>query len=544
LAPKAGVTLTRQDPKLVSERNKLLDILDISTRYFNQVLMQSPAAKGAREYLKKRGLSEQTITEWQIGYSPDTWDSITKLLKSKGFTDGDIFKSGMSSKKEQGQSYYDRFRGRIMFPVFDVNGNAVAFSARVSPEKEATEVMGKYINSPQTPIYDKSRILFGLDKAKQEIKRKDLAIIVEGQMDVVSAHQAGFKNVVASSGTALTKDQIALIKRYTPNVAMAFDMDDAGIMAADRGIREAMSGEMNVKVITTPSGKDPDECIRNNPAEWAQAVNDAKLMMQYYFDRIFEKIDITNIEHKRKAVTYLLALIANINDTIEQDHWLKELGKKIDVSDQLLRQALEKSRKKQTTTYVKPVEERVEPVKEKPSLSRDDFMTDLLLALILKFPYLLEYAINRIQTDQLSGLDNRAIYKYLSFYYNNLTDGSHVDNGNFTGFEFGKFRNWLENELKGGFQVKSEIKTKEQPSQLQKLDKLVFLIDEEYGEMEGEKAKNEMIKAILFLKKNHILNRLKELEKQISQAEQELRVDDSRLLLEEFKTLSDELRNL
>ncbi|PLX27327.1 DNA primase [Candidatus Parcubacteria bacterium] len=262
LAPKAGVQLRRQNPKVASERARLLDIMDISRRYFHKVLMESSSAKQAREYLTKRGLTESDLMEWQIGYSLDSWDGLLKVLKKQGYNETEIEKTGMIISNQQRRSYYDRFRARIMFPINDINGNVVAFSARVSPEKEATEQMGKYINSPQTVLYNKSNILFALDKAKREIKLKDQAIIVEGQMDAVSAHVNGYKNVIASSGTALTIDQLTILKRYSNNIALAFDTDEAGHMAADRGIREAMKLDMNIKVILVPEGKDPDDCIR------------------------------------------------------------------------------------------------------------------------------------------------------------------------------------------------------------------------------------------------------------------------------------------
>jgi len=166
LAPKAGVALTKQDPKLVSEKNRVLDVLDLARKYFHKVLLESSVAANARNYLHKRGLDDSGLEEWQVGYSPDSWDTTYKFLRSKGYTEKEIFAAGLSVKSTNQPGYYDRFRGRIMFPITDANGNTVAFTARVSPEKEATETMGKYINSPQTMVYDKSKILFGWNKAK------------------------------------------------------------------------------------------------------------------------------------------------------------------------------------------------------------------------------------------------------------------------------------------------------------------------------------------------------------------------------------------
>ncbi|MCD4762066.1 DNA primase, partial [bacterium] len=336
LAPKAGVALKRQDPKAASERNRVLDIIDIARRYYSKILIDSNQAKAARQYLKERGLKEEIIDEWQIGFSPDSWDSLSKILLGKGYAEHEIFKAGMNVKNSTSSRFYDRFRGRIMFPINDVNTTTVGFSARVSPEKEAEEKMGKYINSPQTVVYDKSKILFGLDKAKQEIRRSDYAIVVEGQMDVITAHQAGFKNVVASSGTALTAHQVILLKRFTKNIMLAFDMDEAGATASDRGIQEALKQEMNIKVVELKDGKDPDDCIREDKEAWAEAVKTAKPMMQYYFDRTFSGMDLSDIVNRREAASILLNIIVKVGNRIEQDHWLKKLSEKIDVSESIL----------------------------------------------------------------------------------------------------------------------------------------------------------------------------------------------------------------
>lgn len=263
LAPKAGVVLQYENQQEYSERNRLLDILELAGKYYAHIL-STPIGREAREYLIKRGLSDENITEWQLGYSQDSWSGLYDFLKArpltgKKYTDEEILSAGLTVKKEAqnsgGRGYYDRFRDRIMFPIWNVNNNLIAFTARVNPNKEQTEKMGKYINSPQTKIYDKSRVLFGLNKAKSAIRQEDMAIVVEGQMDAISCHNHGFKNVVASSGTALTTEQVALIKRFTNNLALLFDMDAAGQMAADRGIKEALAQEMNLKIIVLSSGR-------------------------------------------------------------------------------------------------------------------------------------------------------------------------------------------------------------------------------------------------------------------------------------------------
>ncbi|MCK5211170.1 DNA primase [Candidatus Parcubacteria bacterium] len=530
LAPKAGVTLRRQDPKLASQRNRMLDILEMSRKYFHHNLINSPTAAKAREYLKERSLSEETIEEWQIGYSSDSWDAAITLLKSKGFKENEILLSGMIVKSQNSSRFYDRFRARIMFPINDINGNTVAFSARVSPEKEAEEKMGKYINSPATQVYDKSKILFGLDKAKMNIKKEDLAIIVEGQMDAISAHQAGFKNVVASSGTALTADQIQILKRYTLNIAIAFDMDEAGAMAADRGIREAMRAEMNIKVIEVPQGKDPDDCIREDPAIWQEAVKSAKPMMQYYFDQTLKDKDLSQVENKRSVSQFLLPIIAQLGNRIEQDFWLKALAEALAVKEEILREAIQGQ---QAPKAPKAANEEVvdRPAKAK---NRDEKMSELILALILKFPELLNYVINNIRLEHIQGSHSQGLYKSLINYYNIIRPNTEDVSGSLPILAYSNFKNWLISN--------DGPENTANTDQLRLLDQLVFLGDREYTDISSDLAKNELIKIVLFLKKVNLLKQMKNIERLIAKAEQESNSNELNSLMEELKILSEEMQ--
>jgi len=546
LAPKAGVKLTRQDPKLTSQRNRLLDIIELSAKYYNKILLESKQAphqsavagqaEAARKYLAERGLTEETIEEWQIGYSPESWDDLINFLKSKDYNDNEIFLAGMSVKKDGTSRFYNRFRGRIMFPIKDVNGNAVAFSARVSPEKEAEEKMGKYINSPQTMVYDKSKILFGLDMAKQAIKKEDAAIIVEGQMDVITAHQNGFKNVIASSGTALTADQVLLIKRYSQNLILAFDMDKAGELAAERGIAQAMQQEMNIKVLELGTGKDPDEFIRKNPDGWSSAVAKAKPMMQYYFDKTLSNLDLNNVDHKRQAAKILLPVIAKLGNKIEYDFWLKQLGQKIDIEPHFLHEAL--ARIKPAANYK---EEKKQPEKQRAEAmhSRAEMLSELLLALMLKFPAHIEYAAGKLNPDQIEGSGIQAIYRNLIIYYNkNIDKGVQAGGVASSEINFNDFKNWLKQNLS------SDQANNTNESQPALLDKLALLADKDFYAYDSNQAKNEIIKIITILKKGFLSKRLKEAAKLIAQAEKnnnKTEIDD---LMNEFKLLSDEIEEL
>ncbi|MBU4257002.1 DNA primase [Patescibacteria group bacterium] len=545
LASKAGVKLAAQDPKTASRRNMLLDIVELSSKYYHKILTESGQAKSAREYLTGRGLTEETIEEWRIGCSPDSWDDLIIFLKSKGYNENEIFLAGMSVKKEGTNRFYNRFRGRIMFPVRDVSGNAVAFSARVSPEKEVEEKMGKYINSPQTMIYDKSKILFGLDKAKTEIKKQDLAIIVEGQMDVITAHQHGFKNVIASSGTALTAEQTALIKRYTGNIALAFDMDEAGGLAAERGIAQAMAAEMNIKVVELSGSKDPDECIKQNPDEWRNAVAQAKPMMQYYFDKTFASLDLDQVECKREAAKILLPVIAKLGNMIERDFWLKKLSQKIDVAENYLREALQDAKGRQSRRGGTPRDANYSDGENKTDISarqsREEKLSELLLALMLKFPSLIEYVANYISGDQIEGSINRYIYRNLIIYYNKTINDRAQEEINYQ-----DFKNWLEQNNQILPQGAPEGQSPPESSGAEHaLGRLMLLADKDFYNYSQEQAQNEIIKIAAILKRRYLAGRLKEITKLIAQIEKENQSDERlKDLMEEFKALSEEIQEV
>ena len=252
LADRAGVKIdTFASEVNKSQKNRILEINNKAAYFFHHFLLEMPASGGARDYLKRRELKQETIEEWKVGFIPEQWDLLTQYLLKKGNSIDDLLASGLTIKKDGG-GVYDRFRGRIMFPLWDMHGNIVGFTGRVLVETEKSG--GKYVNTPQTLVYDKSRILYGLNFAKTEIKSKDFTVLVEGQMDVVACHQAGMKNVVASSGTALTFEQIKLLKRYSNNIAIAFDADAAGQNAAKRGIDLALEQGMNIKIIQIPAG--------------------------------------------------------------------------------------------------------------------------------------------------------------------------------------------------------------------------------------------------------------------------------------------------
>ena len=389
LADRAGVKLDTYRSEIdKSQKNRILEINQKAAYFFHHVLLEMDGAKIAREYLEKRGLTKETIEQWQIGFIPDQWDLLTQYFLKKGIGVDDLIAAGLTIKKDAaraGQGFYDRFRGRIMFPIWDVHGNVVGFTGRVLVETENSG--GKYLNTPQTLAYDKSRVLYGLNKAKTEIKAQDLAVIVEGQMDVVACHQAGMKNVVASSGTALTIDQVKLLKRYSPNVAMAFDGDKAGVAAAKRGIDIALAEGLNVRAISIPdgSGKDADECLKKNPAIWFESVKNASDVMHWFFAMAFAGKDISGPKNKQQIANELLPLINLIPFAVERDYWLKELSARLGVDTSVLREDLKRFDKDVKITN-KAIDSKPTIPAPKPVLDTLDRLLERLLMIWITFP--------------------------------------------------------------------------------------------------------------------------------------------------------------
>ncbi|MFA5109456.1 MAG: DNA primase [Patescibacteria group bacterium] len=521
LAPKAGVTLKYENPESYSERNRIMDILELAGKYYAHIL-HTPTGKNILEYLYRRGLSEETVAAWQLGHSPDAWSNLYDFLKARPltgpkYTDEEIFSAGLTVKKNApaaGRGYYDRFRDRVMFPIWDVNNNLIAFTARVNPDKEKTEKMGKYINSPQTKVYDKSRVLFALNKAKNAIREQDSVIIVEGQMDAITCHQHGFINVVASSGTALTAEQVALLKRYTGNVSLLFDMDNAGQMAADRGIKECLAQEMNLKVVILPSGKDPDECLKNNPADFKKAVENAKPMLEYYFEKISAGLDLDKVENRRVVEEKMLLMLADANNNIERSYWLTKLSQEIGTDEKELREKLGilREKKKPAAGVVSNSANSANTKMEIPKISREDKLAELLLALLVRFPEFISYSTGDLEPEYLDNDALAGFYKNLIIYYNKSAS-----------LDYENFRRQLEADASGTEKL---------------LDKLVLLGEKDFYNYGQASAKTEIINIITELKKYGRQRKMKKLQKEIARAEKEGGKDELDRLMAELNNLT------
>ncbi len=327
LAEKAGVELRKINPKLAAEKNKTLEILELATKFYETQLWKGEGKEKIIKYLHDRGLKDEALKEFRLGYAPKGWRNLLQFLEKRGYKTEEINKTGLLVKKETNNQHYDRFRDRIIFPVADINGKVVGFSARVAPGGDETQA--KYVNTPETEIYHKSKILYGIDKARREMREKDFALLVEGNMDVIAAWQAGLKNTVAVSGTALTEEQIGIIKRYSKNIKMFFDMDSAGENATRKSVKLCLIRDMAVKVVTLPAGKDAADITKENPAELVKIVENAKNIMEYFFEKTLAKYNTDNSEDRKLIVEDLLDKINMLSYDPDKNYWIKKLAESI-----------------------------------------------------------------------------------------------------------------------------------------------------------------------------------------------------------------------
>ncbi|MEK7607455.1 MAG: DNA primase [Patescibacteria group bacterium] len=335
LAERAGVKLDRMGSQKDNRKEILYEILEIATEFFEEELKKNQSAK---QYILNRGLTEKPLDSLRIGYDPNDWRVLRNFLKSRGFSDADVLAVGLIKKtdKQGSDSYYDVFRGRIMFPIGDTSGRIVAFSGRIVVDDEKSP---KYLNSPETQLYNKSKILYGLDKAKTDIRKRDYSILVEGQMDCVCSHQAGFTNTVASSGTAFTEDRgidsaFGLLTRLSVNIVVAFDADTAGQKAVRR-IVPAISLGMNVKIVDIRGVKDPADIIKANPKDWTRALETKKDFIDFLIDNLIDsKASSGNVlkQVKQDIFPYVRAIPSDTS----RFQAIKKIADKLAVSEDAL----------------------------------------------------------------------------------------------------------------------------------------------------------------------------------------------------------------
>lgn len=339
LADRAGIALRQESKEVRDKRGRLYDVLEAATAYYETQLQKHPEVS---EYLLGRGIHPKTITHFRIGYALPEWRSLYEDLLKKGFTEGELRDAGLIKAPEQasGQEkrHYDRFRGRIMFPILDSAGRVVAFSGRIVVDDGKS---AKYINSPETTLYNKSKLLYAYSLAKGGIKKFNFSILVEGQMDVVLSHQAGYPNTVGVSGTALTADQLALLNRLSKNVVMAFDADRAGVASAGKGAELALSMGMDVKVVRLPQGQDPADVIHEDPLLWKKAVKESAHIVEFYLSLLRESVKDER-SFKLRVQEKVLPFIARIKNAIDQNHFIHLVAGHLNVTEEVIAEEVRK----------------------------------------------------------------------------------------------------------------------------------------------------------------------------------------------------------
>jgi len=315
-----------------------------AAQFFHDLLLNSPEAEKARKYVAGRGISPQATANFRLGYSPNKWEALKQHLLERGYTEAELSTAGLVIEREGGETH-DRFRHRLMFPICDIRGRVAGFGARALDDS-----MPKYTNSPQTPTFDKSGNLYGINLSKQAVRKQNTAVIVEGYMDTITAHQNGFDNVIASMGTAITEKQVNIIKRLARNVSLvlALDADEAGKEAMLRGVGYENTLDAEIKVIILPEGKDPDDVIKEDAKIWQSLLEAALPIIDYTFDMVTAKLDLTTAKDKSLAVDELLPVIAEIKNPVRQSHYLQKLTRLVSVSERNLEAALRRIKPSQS----------------------------------------------------------------------------------------------------------------------------------------------------------------------------------------------------
>lgn len=512
LAQRAGVQLENFSGSAAKdEKSVLYEICEIATRFFEKQLYQSGAGKRALAYLTNRGLAEETMKEFRLGFAPAEWESLVIFLRNCGYKDSDIVGAGLAIKRDSAEGVYDRFRSRIVFPIFDLNGQVVGFTGRVfeGDEKEA-----KYINTPQTAVYDKSRVLYGLNKAKADIRREDKCVIVEGNMDALMSYQAGAKNVVATSGTALTPGHLKIIQRYTSNLGLCFDTDQAGAMATRKGIGMCLAGGLNVKVIEIKDSecKDPADYVRKYGAGWLNAVGEAKPVMEFYFNKVKSGFDPNSAESKKMAISVLAPFLKRLSSQVEKAHWISQLAFFLRTKETAIEADILMSKDDLPSVDVPETTGRkmeTAPATVVPNI-QDDILSQGLLSVVMKNPVLFREDLKTIRSDLLDSNTAGVIARITAGNAENISDvlKEFRENEQSYKLEFAYLRSqelwkdFKDEELKSEFN--NLIKKMEEKNLKARLENIGF----EIGAAADKDKKSELISEA-----NKIMARLGEIQK-------------------------------
>jgi len=428
LAKRAGVTLSSApapNPGLDQHRQRLVEINELAQTFFANILRNSPQGEAGRKMAADRQLSPEMIDKFGLGFAPESWDNLLNFFAARDIPGELVAEAGLASERDSG-GYYDRFRNRFMFPIRDRDGRTVGFGGRAMGD-----AMPKYLNSPQTAIFDKSSLVYGLDLARDAIRKADEVVIVEGYMDVIAAHQFGYANVVGAMGTALTESQVAQIKRGSKRIVLALDADAAGQMATMRGLetmRDALDAEeqpvpdaqgiirferklnAEIAIVSLPEGKDPDELIRRRPDSWPEIVRTAKPFMDFALDTLTRDIDVTDARAKSAVVSRIAPLLQQLPDRIVQGHYIGLLARKLLLDERLVLAEVRRA----SVTGRTSASRRAVTEAEAPAAPRRRTNEDFLVALLLRHHELTFDIAARIPVEDIIDVRNRELVKVLA----------------------------------------------------------------------------------------------------------------------------------
>ena len=421
LAERAGVPLEPVGARSKVDDQKRLRLIEmhaLAAQYYHNLLRHSDEAEEARNYLERRKINAETVERFQLGYARNSWEGLKSFLLGRGYNEQELIQGGLIVKKEGAESTYDRFRNRLMIPIRNIKGEVIAFGARALNPNDVP----KYLNSPQTPLFDKGHTLFGLDMAAVAIRAADQAVLVEGYMDVLSAHQAGYANVVAGMGTALTEAQLQQLKRLTRRFVLALDADTAGSAATLRGIetaRETLERDLqpvftshglvrfegrldvDIRIAALPAGRDPDDILRESPQEWPRIIGAALPVVSFVMQTLAAQTDLSTAREKTRLVRQVLPLIREVSNEVERDHYIGELAQLVKVSERTLLNELQRLTTPSTRTSVAAAPDLSADKEEgKPHFGAEEH----LLALIMYHPAALALANAQLAAMGFEGL--------------------------------------------------------------------------------------------------------------------------------------------
>jgi DNA primase len=434
LAARAGVEISERTSREDARRKRLRDALEAAVAFYHRTLTESRHGQAALDYLHGRGFTDDTISTHQLGYAVDAWDTLSKsLVERRGFTDEELEAAGLVSRRQGRRGVYDRFRGRIIFPIRDASGNATGLGGRVVGAGQPDSP--KYLNSPSTLLFDKSRTLYLIDRAKGAIRKQGVAILVEGNTDALMAHQQGFHNVVGSLGTALTPAQVELVTRYAPRIALAYDVDAAGQGAATFGATEltALVGEIersphrgrltDVGVVRLPDGRDPDEVMRDEPDAWRKQTEEPQPIVDYLIDNYARRHDPRSLAGRERLVAAMMPTLRRVTNPTERDGYLQQLARRSGVEERVL---LEELRRPEPTARQRQAEAHagakinLEAILASPDALDPEAVARTLepiesglLRLLLLRPYLRDQVAGRLGADDFVTTPARELWRRL-----------------------------------------------------------------------------------------------------------------------------------